>query len=280
MLETAFAGTPIQHEIIGYTTADENDADPSFKTITAAHAKRGDSIKTRAIGLYEFRRYDSSRAEAMRSIGNMTRIPLGMTPTSDAILLTHDRLARRPETRHVMFVLTDGAADSQKRCLDAVKAVDRCGVTVIGIGIGSNGVQHCFGNAVALGSAEELPTLMMSHLSAILIGEKHKIALKGRSAQRREAHRPQGRRRTTSRVCREVVQADAPTNHREIKTCRREWLSFISRSHCCQITRLNSGWCATMTVSWPSRSSMQPPQWGILRPISAFREISLPWYPA
>ena len=110
-----------------------------------------------------------------------------MTPTSDAILFTHDRLAQRKERRHVMFVLTDGSADNQPACRKAVQAVEKCGVTVVGIGICTNAVCKSFTNHVVVNSANDLPAIMMKQLSKILIGDRAKIALNGRSASKKRA---------------------------------------------------------------------------------------------
>lgn len=182
ILEGSFAGTPIKHEIVGFTCGDLSEADPAFQVMIEAHEKRGTPVCARAVNLYEFRRFDQSHFSALQTIGNMTDVPMGGTPTSDAILLTHDRLARRPEKRHVLFVLTDGAPDDPEATRDAVQAVEACGVTVVGIGIGCDAVEHLFDNAVVLGDARDLPALMMSKLSRMLIGDKAKVALKGRAA--------------------------------------------------------------------------------------------------
>ena len=187
VLEKSLTGTPIKHEIIGFTTADVADADPAFQTMIQAHANQGLDIKARAVGLYEFRRFDQGHASALRSIGNMCAIPTGMTPTSDAILLTHDRLARRPEQRHVMFVLTDGASDDSHATLRAVRAVEACGVTVLGLGIGCDSVEREFTHSVVLSSAHDLPALMMQKLTKILLGDRTRVAQKGGRAARTRA---------------------------------------------------------------------------------------------
>lgn len=184
ILEQCFAGTPIKHEIIGFTTGSIENSDTAFQTMIKAHEKRGDPIQARAINLYEFRHFDQSTGSALKTIGNMREVPMGGTPTSDAILITHDRLARRKERRHVMFVLTDGAPDDLAATQNAVKAVESCGVTVVGIGIGSDTVDTLFSNAVSLGDARDLPSLMMSRLSKILLGDKAKTALNGRAAEK------------------------------------------------------------------------------------------------
>ena len=189
ILENAFQGTPIKHEIIGFTTADEAQVDDVYKTMALAHKKRGDDISLRAIGLYEFRRFDQSRHSAMRSIGNMPSVHLGQTPTSEGVLLTHDRLARRPEQRHVMFVLTDGKPDNIHATRDAVQAVEKCGVTVLGIGIGnaSSAIAGIFSRHTIIQDPHDLPALMMSKLTTLLLGDKGKTALKGKAAMKKRA---------------------------------------------------------------------------------------------
>lgn len=184
ILENAFANTPIKHDIVGFTCGNVAEADQSFQTMIAAHQKRGTDVCGRAINLYEFRGFGQSHHAAMKSIGNMTKVPMGGTPTADAILMAHDRLARREERRHVMFVLTDGSPDNMEECIEAVKAVERCGVTVVGIGIGTTAVERAFTHHISLARATDLPALMMSQLSKLLIGDKNKVALKGGAAMK------------------------------------------------------------------------------------------------
>jgi len=187
MLEIALAGTPVRHEILGFTTGDIEEADPAFKTMVQAHEARNTNIEARAINLYEFRGFEQSHTEALRTIGNMTSVRLGGTPTGEAILLAHDRLARRKERRHVLFVLTDGVPDNITECKKAVNAVEKCNVTVVAIGIGTDAVKKAFSHWIVIREASELPALMLSQLSKILIGDKAREALQGRAAQKARA---------------------------------------------------------------------------------------------
>lgn len=183
-LEGALNGTKIKHEIIGFTTGDPDHADPAFQTMMQAHKNNGDTGHFRAINLYEFRSFGQSHNDALRSIGNMTRIPTGGTPTSDSMLLAHDRLARRSEKRHVMFVLTDGASDDTEACQEAVASLEACNVTVIGVGICSDHVREEFKHHVVINDISDLPAAMMSKITGILLGEKHLVALSGKQADK------------------------------------------------------------------------------------------------
>lgn len=184
-LESALAPTPVKHEIIGFTTGDLDQADPMYQTMAAANAQAGKDIHIRPISVYEFRSFGASHAQAIRTLGNMTDVPMGGTPTDQAILLAHDRLARRPEKRHVMFVLTDGEPDDGGACKKAVAAVEACGVTVIGIGIGSDAVKSSFKDFTMITGAQDLPAVMMAKLNGILLGAKTTVAVKGEAAQER-----------------------------------------------------------------------------------------------
>jgi Mg-chelatase subunit ChlD len=177
ILEQALAGTAVQHEIIGFTTGDETGIDPALQLAQQAHTKAGRKMAIQPVSVYLFRPFGARSVDAMDSLGAMTDVPMGGTPTSQAILLAHNRLARRKERRHVLIVLTDGQSDDGARTKRAVEAVERCGVTVLGIGINSRSVHNEFRHAVVVQNARELPALMVSTLSGIILGDKRKKGL-------------------------------------------------------------------------------------------------------
>lgn len=174
ILEQAFAGTDVVHEILGYTTGGGNDLDPSVVLAQKAHAAAGRKLPIQSVSMYVFRPFGARSVDAMDSLGAITAMPMSGTPTSQAILLAHNRLARRKERRHVIIVLTDGESDDSARTQRAVAAVERCGVTVVGIGINNTAVHNEFGHAVVVHNARDLPALMVSTLSRIILGEKRK----------------------------------------------------------------------------------------------------------
>jgi Mg-chelatase subunit ChlD len=177
ILQAAFQGTPIKFEIIGYTSGDEENLPPSAKVMATALAANGQKDAVRTIEIYQFKGFSSTNSDALLSLGNMTRVKQGGTPTGDAILIAHSRLSKRPERRHVMMVLTDGAPDDAATCKQAVESVERYGVSVLGMGIGSNAVQTCFRNWVVIGNANDLPAVVLSHLSTMLLRDKRKYAI-------------------------------------------------------------------------------------------------------
>ena len=117
----------------------------------------------------------------------MANVHMSGTPTSAGMLMAHSRLARRKERRHVMFVLTDGAPDDDRELIKAVRAVEACNVTVVGIGIGTGAVKRTFSKSIVLNRIEELPSLMISQLNAILLGDKKLQAKTGAQAEKAKA---------------------------------------------------------------------------------------------
>lgn len=182
VLQIAFSGTPIKFEILGYTSGDFDSLPDRAKIMAAAIKQQtGHDPALRSVQLYEFKGFQAHHHVALTTIGNMTKVPMGGTPTGDAILMAHERLSKRPERRHVMFVLTDGAPDDNDKCIEAVEAVERCGVTVLGIGIRSNAVKRAFRNWLVLSRAEDLSAAVLGTLSQMLFKDRFKIGLKPKS---------------------------------------------------------------------------------------------------
>ena len=186
MLERALGGTDVVHEILGYTTASLRDVDPSVLIAQKAHAQKGRSLDVQPVGMYVYRPFGARQADALTALGGMTDVPTGCTPTGAAILLAHNRLAQRKERRHVLIVLTDGESDDSTATKAAVKAVEACGVTVLGIGIQSKAVAKEFTHHASIDQADELPGLMISTLTKVLLGEKTR---KGMNARQVAQHR-------------------------------------------------------------------------------------------
>ncbi|MBK1666450.1 hypothetical protein CKO28_00150 [Rhodovibrio sodomensis] len=175
VLHQAFAGTPIKYEMIGYTcTDDEQNLPQSAQVLIQAMQARGEEADVRAIPVYVFKDFEANHSAALTSLGNMTEVPRGGTPTTDAIYAAHKRLAKRPERRHVMFVLTDGASDDNQACKRAVEAVEKCGVTVLGLGIQSDAVKGCFKNWASVSDAKDISAAVLGTLAKAILGDKLK----------------------------------------------------------------------------------------------------------
>ena len=188
ILEKAFLGTKIKHEILGFTSTQSDGKIPDhLLAAQKAHMAKGKQLSIDQSSLYVFRSFDDSMDLAIQSLGNMDQAPRGGTPTAPAILAAHDRLAKRKERRHVLIVLTDGSSSDSAATLASCKAVEKCGVTVLGIGIQSGAVQNEFTKHARIDDPSDLPQLMVSTLSSIILGEKTKKGMNARQVQAQRA---------------------------------------------------------------------------------------------
>ena len=90
----------------------------------------------------------------------------GQTNDGLAVRLCGDILLARDEARRVLFVVTDGAGDSDTT-KDRVAALERCGITVIGVGIGVD-VSGTYRQAVMVKDAADLNTISLKAIKTMV----------------------------------------------------------------------------------------------------------------
>lgn len=173
-LDAALAGTPVKVEILGYTTDSDDKVDDHTKLVVESVKANGGEIDCRAIRIFEFKRFDAPMMVLRQSLGNMHNCATGGTPTGDGIYIALSRLNKRPERRHVMFVLTDGAPDDNDRCKESVKVAEAAGVTVIGFGIQSDSVRRAFTNWILLSDLKDLGAQVIGRIATILFSDRKK----------------------------------------------------------------------------------------------------------
>lgn len=178
IMKASFMNTPIKFEIVGFTSGDESSLPDNIQTMAKAiREETEDYANIRAVSLYDFKSFDSTHHASLTTIGNMLDCHQGGTPTGDAILMAHERLSKRKERRHVMFVLTDGEPDDYHTCKEAVNSVEACNTTVLGIGIGSTSVKRSFKNHIVLNTPNDLTAVIMSQMADMLLKDKNKVGL-------------------------------------------------------------------------------------------------------
>ena len=180
ILQKSFAGTPIKFEILGYTSGDYDSLPDGAKVMVEAIRQQdpNHSPDIRSVMLYEFKGFETPHHVALTTIGNMPQVEMGGTPTADGILMAHERLSKRKERRHVMFVLTDGQPDDMPACQEAVRAVEACNATVLGIGIQCDAVRHCFNDWIVLQDARDMSAAVLGKLSEMLFKDRLKVGTK------------------------------------------------------------------------------------------------------
>jgi Mg-chelatase subunit ChlD len=80
----------------------------------------------------------------------------GGTATDEAVRVAAEMLYADRSERKIMLVLTDGDTAYPERLIQRVASAERCGITVIGIGIGSYSVTDTFTRHVVIRSVTDL----------------------------------------------------------------------------------------------------------------------------
>ena len=129
-----------------------------------------------------FKNWSSSDARGLMHIEGLRNNLDG-----EAVLWAARRLTRRPERRHVMFVLSDGDPAGHSRWAgggqylkQAVKRAERAGIEVYGIGMESAAVENYYQKSWPCNSMSDLTSLALSVLTEVLISsrsERRKIAV-------------------------------------------------------------------------------------------------------
>lgn len=164
-------------EIIGFSTLDE-DRRPEMAEDLGITMDELCEMFTRLVPTYHavYKRFGEPWRRAAGRLGNSeTR---ALTPLGESLLFAGRRLASRPESRKVLFCLTDGlpvvgALDEGVTMDHACRAVERlarAGIEPVGIGIQENCVEEIFPRHVVIHRLEELARQFMAQLCSVLSG--------------------------------------------------------------------------------------------------------------
>ena len=110
----------------------------------------------------------------------------GGTPMADGVEFALRELSGRAEGHRVMFVLTDGQPDSghHKVLRSQLQRAAEAGILVVGVGLGygSEYVQHTFPESVYAGDITALPKLLVAKLET-LVKTRHGLAKRGKAVR-------------------------------------------------------------------------------------------------
>ena len=164
-------------EVIGFTTT----ADPD-KYIKRAEDETGIQINqlmeryTRfaPLRIWIYKDFSDSFKAAC---GRFTKMSArGMTPLHESLMIAAKRLALRPETRKIIFCLTDGQPEvypasndiMMKEATETVRRLNKFGIEAIGVGIMTDAVQDIFPRHAVINSILDLPKSFYRELTKAL----------------------------------------------------------------------------------------------------------------
>ena len=129
-----------------------------------------DSGTVESVHFVNVKAYGESITNAAPALAAITQLVSGATPDYSALRLSIEAVAKRPEQRKILFVITD--ADSYQiehiQHLDAV--AKKLGVVIVAIGVGGADVTKCFTNAASVQTTAEVFTQSFNKLLNSLKG--------------------------------------------------------------------------------------------------------------
>ena len=162
-------------EIIGFSTVDR-DLRSEVAQETGADTEELAKRFARFVPLYHaiFKSFEEPWKKVAGRMGSVTTRAL--TPLGESLLFAGRRLSRRPESRKVLFCLTDGkpvvgAWDEQvtlNHACSAVLGLTKAGIQPVGIGIMEDCVQGIFPRHAVIRTLEELPRTFLAELCRVL----------------------------------------------------------------------------------------------------------------
>lgn len=111
-----------------------------------------------------FKPWGKSLQSSIATMGAISSCAGGGTPDYSATVNAVTDLHARPESRKILFLLTDAESYNRKHMQHIQKMADKMNVTVVAIGIGRTDVQSCFVNAVNVGNLDDLASTSFNQL--------------------------------------------------------------------------------------------------------------------
>lgn len=173
--------TGIKYELLGFNNRSEF---VSQVTSTMAYPDGDEKYwgRIEPLDMYVFKAFDERLYEAKGAISQLPTCVGGHNTDGDGVSYAYDRLRKRPESRKVMLVFSDGLPTGHtgeefqmQRLRDVTNMIDRDGVDLIGIGIGTTAVERFYPKYAVVNNVSELSGSVMDQLSRVLLGERFQI---------------------------------------------------------------------------------------------------------
>lgn len=136
-----------------------------FKSGSYEESMVGESlVATERPTFVPFKQWGKSLQSSIAQMGAIHACAGGGTPDYSAAINMINDLNARPETRKILFLLTDADSYYKHHMQHVQKIADKLGITIVAIGIGRTDVQSCFINAVNVRNLDELASTSFNQL--------------------------------------------------------------------------------------------------------------------
>lgn len=108
------------------------------------------------VNFIPIKNWGESLQKAKPKLGWIQHMPASSTPDYEALYLSVEELAKLPEHRRILFVITDSDCFITKHIKHVHRIADKVGVTIVAIGIQASIVSNVFENAVSVDNLNDL----------------------------------------------------------------------------------------------------------------------------
>jgi cobaltochelatase CobT len=182
VLSECFEGTGVKYEVVGFT----NFMSGSNYSIFAEAEDSGKTYhRLEPLQMLVFKEFNDRLRDAQPFINTIDSVRRGNNSDRDAIQFVSTRLSKRPESRKILFTLSDGSpangcsyhVNIRDLIRGAKEAVDEASkeMECIGIGIQDSSVKKIYPNYAVVNDLNELQGTVMRKLSSILTGGKVRL---------------------------------------------------------------------------------------------------------
>jgi cobalamin biosynthesis protein CobT len=130
---------------------------------TGANATRN-CVKGESLNWIPFKTWGESLRKASSKLGSIRHWTGSSTPDYSALSAAIDDISRRPESRKILFLLTDADGYNRQHIAHLQNIAKRCGVVIVAIGIGSADVEEVFDHAATVNDTRELASTAFNTL--------------------------------------------------------------------------------------------------------------------
>ena len=130
---------------------------------TGANANAG-RIRGQELNWIPFKTWGESLRKASSKLGSIRHWAGHSTPDYSALSAAIEDIAKRPESRKILFLLTDADGYNRQHITHLQNVAKRCGVVIVAIGIGSEDVKEVFDHAAAVNDTRELASVAFNTL--------------------------------------------------------------------------------------------------------------------
>ena len=185
-METAWALADVLHrlniptEVIGFTTYWDGAVKKASRDIIITDEDKRTYDRFAPINMPIFKQFDESFGTPQKKrIAGWKEIELADNIDGESIRKAADRLLRRPEPGKAMFVLSDGEPACmgmenelmEHHLKKVTRDVERQGINLLGIGIGTDAPERYYRKSVILKDIEELPKTVVREITKVLLAK-------------------------------------------------------------------------------------------------------------